>query len=612
MIHRGRLPSGCATLPLLLSLRHWGSVRGGPLLPRSLAPLPARRLHSAGGPLGSDGGGSHYSHVVVGAGSAGCVMAGRLSEDAASRVLLLEAGPRDTVLGSKRLAWHIHMPAGLSKVLHNSKYAVHYYTEPQEHLGGRSLLWPRGRVWGGTSSMNGMIYIRGHALDYDGWEQEHGASGWSYANCLPYFRRAQSHALGPDEYRGGDGPLRVSRVPTQSPLHVAFLEAASQAGHALNEDMNGFRQEGFGWYDLTIHQGKRWSSACAYLHPALSRPNLEVRDGAVATRVLFRGERAVGVEVLRGGVKEQVFAEREVILCGGAINSPQLLLLSGIGPEKHLKQVGIPVLVNSPGVGRNLQDHLNVSIKQRCAQPLTAYTAQKPHNMIRTGLAWMLTSTGPAVTAHIDTGGFVRSEPGVRHPDLQFHFIPGEVINHFQENSTMEAFQVSVCALRPQSRGWVELKSTNPLDAPLIQPNYLSTDRDVWEMRRCVEVARDVVSQRAFGPYRSGEVAPGPGVKTAAEVDAWVRTQAETTYHPCGTCRMGGREDAAAVVDEFARVRGVSGLRVVDASVFPSVPSGNTNAPTIMVAERVADLVRGRETLPPSHVPVYVAGDDRQ
>ncbi|XP_078468274.1 choline dehydrogenase, mitochondrial isoform X3 [Lampetra planeri] len=344
---------------------------------------------------------------------------------------------------------------------------------------GRALYWPRGRVLGGSSSLNAMVYIRGHALDYDTWEHDHGARGWSYAHCLPYFRRAQSHALGADPYRGGDGPLHVSRATPGDPLHEAFLEAAAQAGHHITGDMNGYRQEGFGWMDRTIHQGKRWSTACAYLHPALSRPNLEVRHRASATRVLFEGDRAVGVELLRAGVMERVYAEREVILCGGAINSPQLLLLSGIGPEKELKRLGIPVLVNSPGVGLNLQDHLEVYVQRRCLQPVTLYGLLRPHRTISAGLQWLLRFTGPCATAHMDTGGFARSEPSVAHPDVQFHFLPAQVIDHGRVDPTMEAFQAHVGSLRPTSVGWLKLRSTNPTDPPVIQPNYLSTGEQV-------------------------------------------------------------------------------------------------------------------------------------
>ncbi|XP_078468273.1 choline dehydrogenase, mitochondrial isoform X2 [Lampetra planeri] len=605
---QARRASSAALHPLLTRLRgDAGRLAGArvatttPLLSAPLHHSSARQAAAAAG----GGAGARYSYVVVGGGSAGCVIAGRLSEDPGASVLLLEAGPRDTVLGSKRLAWKIHMPLALAYNLCDDRYNWCYHTEPQQHMEGRALYWPRGRVLGGSSSLNAMVYIRGHALDYDTWEHDHGARGWSYAHCLPYFRRAQSHALGADPYRGGDGPLHVSRATPGDPLHEAFLEAAAQAGHHITGDMNGYRQEGFGWMDRTIHQGKRWSTACAYLHPALSRPNLEVRHRASATRVLFEGDRAVGVELLRAGVMERVYAEREVILCGGAINSPQLLLLSGIGPEKELKRLGIPVLVNSPGVGLNLQDHLEVYVQRRCLQPVTLYGLLRPHRTISAGLQWLLRFTGPCATAHMDTGGFARSEPSVAHPDVQFHFLPAQVIDHGRVDPTMEAFQAHVGSLRPTSVGWLKLRSTNPTDPPVIQPNYLSTERDVWELRRCVELARDIFSQPALGPFRGAEVSPGPDVTSAVQLDAWVRRHAETAYHPCGTCRMG--DTANAVVDEQARVRGAGGLRVVDASVFPCLPSGNTNAPVVMVAERVADMVRGRELLPPSGAPVYSA-----
>ncbi|XP_056454455.1 choline dehydrogenase, mitochondrial [Gadus chalcogrammus] len=545
-----------------------------------------------------------YSYVVVGAGSAGCVLANRLSEDAHESVLLLEAGPKDMLLGSVRLSWKIHMPAALTYNLCDDKYNWHYHTLPQAHMDERVMYWPRGRVWGGSSSLNAMVYIRGHAEDYDRWQRE-GAQGWDYQHCLPYFRKAQSHELGEDRYRGGSGPLRVSRGKTNHPLHQAFIEAGQQAGYPFTQDMNGLQQEGLGWMDMTVHEGKRWSTASAYLRPVLSRPNLTAEVRCLTTRVLFEGKRAVGVEYTQNGQKKKVFADKEVILSGGAINSPQLLMLSGVGNANDLKPLGIPVVQHLPGVGSNLQDHLELYVQQQCSQPITLYKAQKPHHMIKIGLEWLSMFTGYGATAHLESGGFIRGRPGVTHPDIQFHFLPSQVIDHGRVPSKMEAYQVHVGPMRSTSVGWMKLKSANPLDHPIIQPNYLSTEVDVSEFRQCVKLSREIFAQRAFQPYRGPELQPGPGVQTDAEIDAFVRRKADSAYHPSCTCKMGAPSDPAAVVDPDARVLGLEGIRVVDASIMPSVVSGNLNAPTIMMAEKAADVIRGRPALVDPGVPVY-------
>uniref|UniRef100_A0A8C6WNR3 Choline dehydrogenase n=1 Tax=Neogobius melanostomus TaxID=47308 RepID=A0A8C6WNR3_9GOBI len=545
-----------------------------------------------------------YSYVVVGAGSAGCVLANRLSEDSHESVLLLEAGPKDQLLGSVRLSWKIHMPAALTYNLCDDKFNWYYHTEAQVHMDNRVLYWPRGRVWGGSSSLNAMVYIRGHAEDYNRWHRE-GAEGWDYQHCLPYFRKAQGHELGENRYRGGSGPLKVSRGKTDHPLHKAFIEAGQQAGYPFTDDMNGYQQEGLGWMDMTIHKGKRWSSASAYLRPVLGRPNLKAEVRCLTTRILFDGRRAVGVEYTQRGQKKRVFAEKEVILSGGAINSPQLLMLSGVGNADELGQHGISVVQHLPGVGSNLQDHLELYVQQQCTQPITLYKAQKPFHMVKIGLEWFTMFTGYGATAHMESGGFIRSRPGVTHPDIEFHFLPSQVIDHGRVAPKIEAYQVHVGPMRSTSVGYLKLKSANPLDHPVLQPNYLSTDMDVWEFRESVKLSREIFAQKAFDPFRGAEVLPGPSVQSDAEIDAFVRRKADSAYHPSCTCKMGSPSDPMAVVDPSTRVLGVDGLRVVDASIMPSIVSGNLNAPTIMMAEKAADIIKGRPALVDSGVPVY-------
>ncbi len=527
-----------------------------------------------------------YDYIIVGAGSAGCVLANRLSEDPKVSVLLLEAGPRD---------WHpyIHMPAGLAKLVGKKGVNWDYNTAPDPHLDGRSLWWPRGKVLGGSSSINAMCYIRGDASDYDEWA-ELGADGWHWSNVLPYFKRAEGNSRGASELHGGDGPLGVSDPRHLNPLSQVFVQAGEQAGFAHSEDFNGAAQQGFGLYQTTTRDGARSSAAEAYLKPVRSRPNLKVLTRATAGRVTFDGERANGVVYAIAGKGAYCEgAAREVILCGGALNSPQLLMLSGIGPAAHLRQHGIDVRVDAAGVGVNLQDHLDICTMQRCTRPVT----YDQTNDVAIGLNYYLHKQGAGTSNIAEAGGFVRSTLATdERCDIQFHFVPAQLDDHGRNRLPGFGYTLHACFLRPRSRGRLYLSSANAADKIRIEPGYLSDagDFDLKVMIEAAKLSRRILAQPAFAPFRGEELFPGPSVQSDAQIAEFIRRKAESIYHPVGTCRMGANDDPDAVVDSYCRVRGVQNLRVIDASVMPKLIGGNTNAPTIMIAERAADLIRGR------------------
>jgi choline dehydrogenase len=521
-----------------------------------------------------------FDYIVVGGGSAGCALAARLTEDASTRVLVLEAGRPDS--------WwdlYIHMPAALSFPIGNRFYDWKYESEPEPFMQGRRIYHARGKVLGGSSSINGMIFQRGNPLDYERW----GLEQWDYAHVLPYFKRMETCLAGADEWRGGDGPLRLERGPATGPLFGAFFDAVQEAGYPLTDDVNGYRQEGFAKFDRNISGGRRWSAARAYLHPAMSRANLEVRTRTFVERVVFEGTRAVGVQV-----DGETIRADEVILCGGAINSPQLLQLSGVGNAAELEAVGVGVVHDLPGVGENLQDHLEVYVQCSSKLPVTVAPAYKWRNRPLVGLKWLLFKSGPGATNHFEAGGFIRSNDEVAYPNVMFHFLP-IAVRYDGTAPQGHGYQLHVGPMYSDARGSVKITSTDPRAHPALRFNYLSTEQDRREWIECVRAARSILAQPAFDPFNGGELSPGEAVETDDQILDWVARDAETALHPSCTCAMGSVVDPGSM-----RVYGLDGLRVVDASVVPFVPNGNIYAPVMMVAEKAADLIRGNTPLPPS------------
>ena len=534
-------------------------------------------------------------YVIVGAGSAGCAIAYRLAEAGVS-VLVVEHGGSDA-------GPLIQMPGALSYPMNMKRYDWGYSSEPEPHLKNRRMACPRGKVIGGSSSINGMVYVRGHAYDFDHWRDQ-GADGWGYADVLPYYKRMESwddggHG-GDPSWRGRGGPLHVTRGTMENPLTRAFIEAGHEAGYPVTPDYNGAQQEGFGPFDMTVHNGRRWSAANAYLRPALRRPNCDLVRGLVHKIVLTEG-RATGVEARVGGQVQVIQARREVIVAASAINSPKLLMLSGIGPAAHLAEHGIDVIADRPGVGANLQDHLELYIQMAASQPVTLYTYWNLLGKAYVGARWLLNRTGPGASNQFESCAFLRSAPNVGYPDIQFHFLPLAVRYDGQAAAEGHGYQAHVGPMRSQSRGAVTLRSAAPDDAPVIRFNYMSHERDWVEFRHCIRLAREIFGQPAFAPYAKAEIQPGGHIQSDAELDAFIAEHAESAYHPCGTCRMGRADDKTAVVDPETRVIGVEGLRVADSSIFPRITNGNLNGPSIMVGEKASDHILSRVPLAPEN-----------
>ena len=542
-----------------------------------------------------------YDYVIVGAGTAGCVLAHRLSEGGQYSVLLIEHGGDDR-------HWMIQMPAGLRSTFKpSSKFNYWFKTTPQKNLKNRQIDQPRGKALGGSSAINGMTFLRGNPRDYDDWADIEGCTGWSFAHCLPYFKKFERKDGTPDAYRSNSGLVGVKVQRELNPLNAAFLEAGLQAGHGTTQDVNGFRQEGVSRFEMSVENGYRSTSARAYLHTQSARENLDVLTRAKVLKVLIEKTRAVGVEVHTEHGIQQFRAEREVILCAGTFGTPQLLMLSGIGPESHLKSHGLPIVCNAPKVGENLHDHLEAHVQVETDKPVSLNRYLKPHLMLWAGMQWFGWKSGVASVNQCHVGAFLRSSPVVTHPDIQFHFFPVFFGENWIPDPAKNGYRLGAGPMRPESRGTVRLASNNPDHTPLIDPNYLATDHDRFVMREGLKLGRDILAQPAFNEFHRREDIPGSSVQTDAELDEFIRSDASSAYHPCGTARMGADGDERAVVDLELKFRGIEALRIVDASVIPAIPSANINACVFMIAEKAADLILGREPLPPETVTYHRA-----
>ena len=541
-----------------------------------------------------------FDYIIVGAGSAGCVLANRLSADPDNSVLLIEAGGSDSSI-------FIQMPTALSIPMNMQRYNWDFESEPEPYMDNRRLHCPRGKVLGGSSSINGMVYVRGHACDFDEWEEQ-GAAEWGYKSCLPYFQRAETWKGSRDQYRGDDGPLATCNGnEMQNPLYEAFIKAGEEAGYGPTEDYNGYRQEGFGPMHMTVKDGVRWSTANAYLKPVIKRPNLKVISNALTKRIIMEGKKATGIEIEVGGVNQTVKASTEVILSSGSVGSPQLLQISGIGPSAVLKKAGVEVIHDLPGVGENLQDHLEVYFQFRCKEPITLNGKLDLWNKFLIGARWMLFKNGLGATNHFESCAFIRSKAGLKWPDIQYHFLPAAMRYDGQAAFEGHGIQVHVGPNKPKSRGRVQITSPDPNADPSILFNYLSHADDIAAWRQCIRLTRESIAQPAMDVFRGDEIQPGLDISSDEDIDRWVRENIESAYHPCGTCRMGPREAESSVVDTACKLIGIDGLRIVDASVFPTVPYGNINAPTIMVAEKAADLILGKTTLTPDSPEIWIS-----